>query len=334
MDISDVRVKLVRDPGERLKAVCTVTFDDVFVVRDVKVVDGANGLFVAMPSQKLSVHCPKCRQKNHLRARFCNECGAKLPPSSAQPDSNGRSRLHRDIAHPIKAAFRQAMQERVIDAFNEELTRAESPDYRPDDLELEPPDDDVEDRETPEGEDREPLEEDDRDALEVEAHDDMDDGDDRGRHDRGGSDYDDIIAELRGRSGGYAEPKRHEPPPRREAPAEQRTQREESSEQRPPDRGPRRRRGRGGHQRDERQSQSSPPKPAPPATRSETHDAPKAPKPAPPATRSESHNAPKEPKPAPAPAPAPRREPPPPKPQKPAEKKDAADTVPFGHGIL
>ena len=45
MDISEVRVKLVRDPGERLKAVCIVTFDEAFVVRDVKVVDGTNGLF-------------------------------------------------------------------------------------------------------------------------------------------------------------------------------------------------------------------------------------------------------------------------------------------------
>ena len=40
MEISDVRVKLIHDPGDRLKAVCTVTFDDVFVVRDVKVVEG------------------------------------------------------------------------------------------------------------------------------------------------------------------------------------------------------------------------------------------------------------------------------------------------------
>ncbi len=91
MDISEVRVKLVRDPGERLKAVCIVTFDEAFVVRDVKVVDGTNGLFVAMPSQKLAVHCPKCRQKNHLRARFCNECGKELPSHSVPWDANGRS---------------------------------------------------------------------------------------------------------------------------------------------------------------------------------------------------------------------------------------------------
>ena len=126
MDISEVRVKLVRDPGERLKAVCIVTFDEAFVVRDVKVVDGTNGLFVAMPSQKLAVHCPSCRQKNHLRARYCNECGKELPSQSIPSDANGRSRLHRDIAHPIRASFREQLQERVIQAYQDEVDQDQS----------------------------------------------------------------------------------------------------------------------------------------------------------------------------------------------------------------
>ena len=128
MDISEVRVKLVRDPGERLKAVCIVTFDEAFVVRDVKVVDGTNGLFVAMPSQKLAVHCPSCRQKNHLRARYCNECGKELPSQSIPSDANGRSRLHRDIAHPIRASFREQLQEHVIQAYQDEVDQEQSSD--------------------------------------------------------------------------------------------------------------------------------------------------------------------------------------------------------------
>lgn len=131
MDISEVRVKLVRDPGERLKAVCIVTFDEAFVVRDVKVVDGTNGLFVAMPSQKLAVHCPNCRQKNHLRARFCNECGKELPSQSVPSDANGRSRLHRDIAHPIRASFREQLQESVIQAYQDEVDQDQSSDAGP-----------------------------------------------------------------------------------------------------------------------------------------------------------------------------------------------------------
>ncbi len=121
MEITDVRVKLINDSGDRLRAVCTITFDEQFVVRDVKVVDGANGLFVAMPSRKLSSSCPRCRQKNHLRAKHCSECGSKLSFQHSGPtDADGRSKLHRDIAHPITAEFRAVIQEKVIAAYEAE----------------------------------------------------------------------------------------------------------------------------------------------------------------------------------------------------------------------
>lgn len=125
MEISDIRVKLIYQSKERLRAVCSVTFDDAFVVRDVKVVDGTSGTFVAMPSRKLSAHCPNCRHKNQIRARFCNECGGKLPPPRPPEDTNGRSRYHRDIAHPINTDFREMIQEKVLEAFEKEL--AETP---------------------------------------------------------------------------------------------------------------------------------------------------------------------------------------------------------------
>jgi len=128
MEISSVRVKLIQDAGDRLKAVCTVTFDECFVVRDVKVVDGTNGLFVAMPSRKMSAHCPACRQKNHLKASYCNNCGKSVPPPRAQSDTDGRSRLHKDLAHPITPEFREVVQTGVLAAFRAELELAgESP---------------------------------------------------------------------------------------------------------------------------------------------------------------------------------------------------------------
>lgn len=120
MEISDVRVRLVQDANERLKAVCSLTFDDIFVVRDVKIVEGTHGLFVAMPSRKLSVGCPKCRGQNHLRARFCNECGVKLPTTRIPSDGKGREKAHRDIAHPITPSFRETVQERVLEAYRTE----------------------------------------------------------------------------------------------------------------------------------------------------------------------------------------------------------------------
>ncbi len=120
MEISDIRVRLVNDENDRLKAVCSITLDGEFVVRDVKVVEGTHGLFVAMPSRKLSAPCPKCRTQNHLRAGYCNECGGKLPPTRIPADADGREKAHRDIAHPITAAFRQLMQGRVLEAYRAE----------------------------------------------------------------------------------------------------------------------------------------------------------------------------------------------------------------------
>ena len=120
MEISDVHVKMIRNSSDRLKAVCTITFDGEFVVRDVKVVEGTNGMFVAMPSRKLSVHCKSCNQKNHLRSKYCNECGTKIDSQPLPSDNDGRTRLHRDIAHPITPAFRERVQEHVIKAYEVE----------------------------------------------------------------------------------------------------------------------------------------------------------------------------------------------------------------------
>ena len=131
MEITEVRVKLMEESGERLKAFCSITFDDCFVVRDLKIIEGANGPFVAMPSRKLTAHCPGCRCKNHLRAAFCNQCGTRLKESQAVKDDEGRAKLYADIAHPINSSCREMIQKRVIQAFEEEEEKAAQPDYVP-----------------------------------------------------------------------------------------------------------------------------------------------------------------------------------------------------------
>jgi len=136
VDITEVRIKLMDEPGERLKAFCSITFDDCFVVRDLKIIEGASGPFVAMPSRKLTAHCPHCRGKNHLRAAYCNQCGARLKETQAAKDDEGRAKLYADIAHPINSGCREMIQARVIQAFAEEKDRAVEPGYisRYDDL--------------------------------------------------------------------------------------------------------------------------------------------------------------------------------------------------------
>jgi len=139
MEISEVRVKLVNNKDDRLKAFCSMTIDNQFVIRDIKVIEGIGGYFVAMPSRKMSDHCDRCGGKNHLRAKHCNNCGAQLSENRARKDAKGRMKLHADIAHPINAECRQRIQERIVAAFTEELEKSKQPGYKP--VEMDEPDD-------------------------------------------------------------------------------------------------------------------------------------------------------------------------------------------------
>jgi stage V sporulation protein G len=131
VDISEVRIKLMEDSheNERLQAFCSITFDNAFVVRDLKIIEGTKGSFVAMPSRKLTDRCPQCGCKNHLRARYCNQCGGKLDEDRATRDQDGRAKLHADIAHPINSACREVIQTAVLKAYQEERERAKQPGY-------------------------------------------------------------------------------------------------------------------------------------------------------------------------------------------------------------
>ncbi len=129
MVITEVRIKLMEDNNERLQAFCSVTFDDAFVVRDLKIIEGTKGSFVAMPSRKLTDRCSSCGCKNHLRARFCNQCGHKLDENRATRDAEGRAKLHADIAHPINSAAREVIQSAVIKAFSKEKELSKQPGY-------------------------------------------------------------------------------------------------------------------------------------------------------------------------------------------------------------
>lgn len=84
MKITDVRVRHVSSDS-RLKGVVTITFEDAFVVHDIRVIEGENGLFVAMPSKKMP---------------------------------NGG---FRDIAHPIHSDMRKQIEESIIKAYKETL---------------------------------------------------------------------------------------------------------------------------------------------------------------------------------------------------------------------
>lgn len=127
MQVTEVRIKLMEQSEDRLRAFCSITIDHAFVVRDLKIIDGTTGPFVAMPSRKLSGHCPRCGYKNHLRAAYCNQCGVKLRMPTA---IDSPQKLYADVAHPINSECREMISNAVLAEFEAELKRASEPGYR------------------------------------------------------------------------------------------------------------------------------------------------------------------------------------------------------------
>lgn len=131
MEITEVRIFLKDSPDKKLKAYATVTFDNAFVVRNIKVIEGGGGLFIAMPSRKLKTACPKCGFRNEVKSKYCNQCATQLPavlrPVGAEHEANGAAQSeHRDIAHPITQTFRDYLQKKVLEAYETEKTKSSS----------------------------------------------------------------------------------------------------------------------------------------------------------------------------------------------------------------
>ena len=83
MNITDIRIRRVGADG-KLKAYVTVTFDDCFVVHNIKVIEGKNGAFIAMPSRKT------------------------------------KTGEYKDVAHPINSDFRSKLQSDILSAYEKE----------------------------------------------------------------------------------------------------------------------------------------------------------------------------------------------------------------------
>jgi stage V sporulation protein G len=126
MKITDVAIQLAPRGQDRLRGYCCITIDGSFVVRDIKIISGPHGLFVAMPSRKVMASCLQCHTKNHLHSRFCNQCGSPFPSMIPTGD---RVKMHCDVAHPISAECRQTIEKEILNAFGAELHRAQQPGY-------------------------------------------------------------------------------------------------------------------------------------------------------------------------------------------------------------
>ncbi|MBN2096984.1 MAG: septation protein SpoVG family protein [Candidatus Omnitrophica bacterium] len=135
MEITEVRIFLRDNPSTKLRAYATITFDNAFVVRNIKVIEGNKGLFVAMPSRRIEEPCPKCGSKNARRSKYCNQCGSQLPQieqilttETLEEQVSGEKRdgrsEHRDIAHPINMETREYIQKKILQAYDTEKQKA------------------------------------------------------------------------------------------------------------------------------------------------------------------------------------------------------------------
>ncbi|OGW79104.1 MAG: hypothetical protein A3G33_03860 [Omnitrophica bacterium RIFCSPLOWO2_12_FULL_44_17] len=124
MKITEVRIFQKASADKKLRAFATITIDDCFVVRDIKIIEGSKGLFVAMPSRRVKEPCLNCHHRNVIRSRYCNQCGKQLEvvnrPMSEKGDDSSRQDEHRDIAHPITVECREYIQKTVLETFEKE----------------------------------------------------------------------------------------------------------------------------------------------------------------------------------------------------------------------
>lgn len=126
MEITEIRVFPKEGQDKKLKAYATVTFDNAFVVRNIKIIQGSSGLFIAMPSRKMKYLCPKCHFKNEVGSKFCNYCGTTIESLNQQMGPSDAKAEHRDIAHPITQQFREYLQMKILEAFEKEIVAGSS----------------------------------------------------------------------------------------------------------------------------------------------------------------------------------------------------------------
>lgn len=103
----------VKSANSRLLAYVTLTFQGplgTFVLRDVKVIWGNHGVFVAMPSRKMQSRCHGCRGSNDVLAHYCNWCG--VPVSAVVAD-----RVYADTFYPIDRPSRDRLDRVVMKSY-------------------------------------------------------------------------------------------------------------------------------------------------------------------------------------------------------------------------
>lgn len=120
MNITDIRLDVIDNPSGKLRAFCSLTLNDEFVVKNFKIIEGNHGLFVAMPSRKLTKPCYRCDNRAFRSANYCDRCGKEFDDRSGN-SHHDTGETHSDIAFPIQDDFREELEDRLIDAYKKRM---------------------------------------------------------------------------------------------------------------------------------------------------------------------------------------------------------------------
>lgn len=119
MEVTEVRFKMAEyDPfNERILGYCTVILENSLAITDIKLIRGRDaGMFIGMPARKVTDKCESCRRRNHLKAAFCNNCGASLDPFRGEG-----SEFYQDITFPICNDFRKMIEAAVFKVYEDQV---------------------------------------------------------------------------------------------------------------------------------------------------------------------------------------------------------------------
>jgi len=109
MIITNVDIILAQN-NERLLAFCTITIDDCFVIKDIRIIKGDERLVVAMPDKQRSEPCEHCKFRIRQRDRHCPRCGKQLTSKTIE---------YVDICFPINSESRSAIDNVILEKYLE-----------------------------------------------------------------------------------------------------------------------------------------------------------------------------------------------------------------------
>jgi stage V sporulation protein G len=150
MEITDIQINLAYFQKSKIRAFCSVFFDNEFVVHEVKIIEeplsakaslrpdfrdrqtqaglsacsaqAVRRLHISMPNKKITMHCVKCAEKNPINANFCSKCGVKLTWYGIAREKNTHSEIYTDIVQVISGKLTRLIRKKILTAYQDKLS--------------------------------------------------------------------------------------------------------------------------------------------------------------------------------------------------------------------